>query len=165
MDRETIKFIVTIVSAIIALLSFLGLGTLFAMFWKDLHDKKKKERDENSELREAKRLNDMKNLIQTELLSPIQTQLTNIGSDIKLVKKGVQATCRNDLEDMYAKAEKDGFCSNEDKQKFESTYQVYHALGNNGVMDAKRERLLALPESKPTARRAAPKKKVLVESK
>ena len=85
-----------------------------------------------------------------QVITPLATDLTEIKADMHLVKKGVQATCRNDLEEIYAQAEKDGYCSNEDKERFETTYQVYHSLGKNGVMDAKRDRLLALPESKKT---------------
>ena len=171
MDVEGIKLTITIISAIIALLSFLGFGTVFAMLWKDRHDRKVAERNETSQLRENARNEQLKKLIGTEFNTaflPISNSIKDLGLNIKsisddlhLVKKGVQATCRNDLEDMYAKAEHDGFCSNEDKQRFEATYQAYHSLGKNGVMDAKREKLLALPDSKTTKKR----KKVLVENK
>ena len=48
----------------------------------------------------------------------------------------------------YEKAEKAGYCSSDDKMKFEATYQAYHSLGKNGVMDVKREKLLQMPETK-----------------
>lgn len=84
-----------------------------------------------------------------EALVPVKEDLVEVKTNLTLVKKGTQATCRNDLEEMFAIAEKQGYCSNEDKQKFEATYQAYHMLGKNGVMDAKREKLLAMPETKP----------------
>ena len=74
------------------------------------------------------------------------SSLKEIKEDVILLKKGIQATCRNDLEEMFEKAEKQGFCSNNDKMKFEASYQVYHALGKNGVMDIKREKILKMPE-------------------
>ena len=161
MDFESIKLIITIISAIIALLSLLGFGTVFAMFWKDRHDRKVAERTENSQLRENARNQQLKELISSELniaFTPLIDQLTSIGNDLHLVKKGVQATCRNDLEDMYEKAEKDGFCSDADKKRFEATYQAYHSLGKNGVMDAKRERLLKMDETKKSKKRLVEKK-------
>ena len=156
MDAEGIKLTITIIACVISVLSFLGFGTVFAMMWKDRHDRKQAEREENSQLRENARREELKTLIGSELttaFTPVVTGLNELVNDMHLVKKGVQATCRNDLEEMYAKAEKDGYCTNEDKQRFEQTYQAYHSLGRNGVMDAKRERLLALPESKPVRRR------------
>lgn len=92
-------------------------------------------------------------------MKDIKTDIEKVKVDLEKVKKGVQVGNRTDLEQIADKAEKQGFCSAYDKQRFEATYQAYHALGKNGVMDAKRDKVLAMPESKPV------KKTILVENK
>lgn len=108
---------------------------------------KNKEEDKIELLKYNGYKEELKTII-NEALVPVKEDLVEVKADLTLVKKGTQATCRNDLEEMFAIAEKQGYCSNEDKQKFEATYQAYHMLGKNGVMDAKREKLLAMPEIK-----------------
>ena len=103
-----------------------------------------------------------KKLYVTTALAPIVGTLQTITTDLGYLKKGTQATCRNDLEDIFKKAEKDGYCSNEDKQRFEQTYQAYHSLGKNGVMDAKHAKILGLPDKKPV-RHTTPKRRRLTE--
>ena len=135
--------------------------------------KNKKEDDKEAQkLEEQKRLEKMRHeeykaeLVQIigGALQPIVKDLELIKSDIALVKRGVQVTCRNDLEDLADKADKQGFMSTYDKQRFESSYQSYHSLGENGVMDARRDRVLALPENKPASKRKPKtKKQILVE--
>lgn len=136
--------------------------------------KNKKEDDrEAQKLEEQKRLEKMRHEeYKAELtqiiggaLQPIVKDLELIKSDIALVKRGVQVTCRNDLEDLADRADKQGYMSSYDKQRFESSYQSYHALGKNGVMDARRDRVLALPENKSVAKKRTTKakKQILVE--
>lgn len=123
------------------ILGILGITTYISERMKHKAEKQNKKEDEIEELKYNGYLNELKTII-NEAVDPIK-------EDLSAVKKGTQATCRNDLEEMYAIAEKSGYCSNEDKQKFEATYQAYHGLGKNGVMDAKREKLLTMPETKP----------------
>lgn len=51
-----------------------------------------------------------------------------------------------------------GYCPTDEKADFENLYQSYHQLGKNGVMDANREKLLALPEA-PKRKRSSKKVK------
>ena len=124
-------------------------------------EKKNEEEDKIELLKYNGYKEELKTII-NEALVPVKEDLVEVKADLALVKKGTQATCRNDLEEMFAIAEKQGYCSNEDKQKFEATYQAYHTLGKNGVMDAKREKLLEMPEIKI---KNSQKVKVLEESK
>lgn len=124
-------------------------------------EKKNEEEDKIELLKYNGYKEELKTVI-SEALVPVKEDLAEVKADLMLVKKGTQATCRNDLEEMFAIAEKQGYCSNEDKQKFEATYQAYHTLGKNGVMDAKREKLLEMPEIKI---KNSQKVKVLEESK
>lgn len=132
---------------------------------------KKEDEEEKRKLEEQKRLEQMRHeeykaelkAIIGEAVAPLVSDLDLIKADLKLVKGGVQVTCRTDLEELADKAEKQGFLSAYDKDRFEITYQKYHALGQNGVMDAKRDRILKLPESK--VRKPRVKKQVLIEKK
>ena len=105
-----------------------------------------KAAEEIEQLRHEKQLSDLKKIID-DAIEPVKSDISEIKIDLQKVQAGTQATCRNDLEEMYEAAESKGFCSNEEKQRFESTYQAYHSLGKNGIMDVKREKLLNLPES------------------
>lgn len=169
----------TIVIAIFGLLSTLfGIFGISAYINERLKHKAKKQNDkedaeEAKKLEEQRKLEEMRHaeyitelkVIIGEALIPIAKELTDIKSDLGLVKGGVQVTCRTDLEELADKADKQGFLSAYDKDRFEVTYQKYHALGQNGVMDAKRDRALALPESKPVVRKPKTKRVLLVENK
>lgn len=149
MDSKTIF---SVISAIVSVLSLLGFGTVMTMFWKDRHDKKQRESEENMELRRQRDEQRLINLVSEALdakLKPLEENLESIKADMAKLKKGVQVTCRNDLEELYATADKNKYCSSEDKNRFESAYWAYHDLGKNGVMDAKRDKILAMPETKP----------------
>lgn len=137
------------------------------------HRASKKNQQEDSE--EAKKLEEQKKLeamkheeykaelktIIAEALAPLNAELIEIKTDLGYVKKGVQVTCRNDLEELADKADKQNWLSRYDKDRFDSAYNAYHNLGKNGVMDATYRHVMELPESKPVTK----KKKVLNESK
>ena len=122
MDNESIKNTVTIIGCIISILSLLGLGTLTSMFWKDKIERKKQESAENVALREEKRKQQMMEVVTesinaalSENLKPLETAIRDIQSDLDKVKKGVQVSNRNDLEEIADKAMDNGYCSLYDK--------------------------------------------------
>ena len=136
--------------------------------------KNKKEDDaEAKKLEEQKKLEQMKHeeykaeltAIINTAIAPALSDLESIKKDLITLKTGVQVSCRMGLEDLADKAERQQYLSAYDKQRFESAYQSYHSLGENGVMDAKRERLLSMPEMKPVTKRktTTKSKKILVE--
>ena len=135
----------------------------------EAEQKKKEEEKRAEEMKHQEYVTELKTIIGTaiaEALSPVNEKLTNIEDDLGKVKRGVQVNCRNDLEELAAKAEHDKFISHYDKKRFESAYQAYHDLGKNGVMDATRERILNMDETKPTTKRKPrAKKQVLSENK
>ena len=136
-----LEILIAIIGLLGTILGILGITTYISERMKHKALKQNEKEDKIEELKYNGYLNELKSII-NEAIEPIKEDLT-------AVKQGTQATCRNDLEEMYAVAEKQGYCSNEDKQKFESTYQAYHLLGKNGVMDSKRAKILAMPETKP----------------
>ena len=102
-------------------------------------------KQEISELRnEFKELNTNLKEVKQEL----NTKIDSIEEDIDLLKKGTQASLRNDLYELREKYCKRGYASIEEKREFENTYENYHNLGANGVMDYIHKEVMSLPSEK-----------------
>lgn len=142
-----LEIIIAVIGLIGTVLGALGITAYIGKRMEHKAILKNKEEDKINLLKYNGYKQELKEIIDDALV-PLKEDLSEVKDSLSSVKKGTQATCRNDLEEMFAIAEKQGWCSNEDKQKFEATYQAYHLLGKNGVMDAKREKLLAMPEIK-----------------
>lgn len=65
--------------------------------------------------------------------------------DWRLLKKGIQALLKNDLKVRYDYWLGEGYAPEDAREDLEAEYQIYHALGKNGVMDDRRNRFLRLP--------------------
>lgn len=65
--------------------------------------------------------------------------------DSRLIKKGIQALLKNDLKVRYDYWLDKGYAPEDAREDLEAEYQIYHALGKNGVMDDRRNRFLAQP--------------------
>lgn len=112
-------------------------------------------------------INDLKPVVKevveevvADKLKPYDDAVKQFSEDIKLIKTGLQCCCRNDLDDIADKAEDQGYASKYNKDRFEQTYNTYHNLGANGVMDATREKLHKLPDHQPRKRSSVKAKKV-----
>ena len=173
-----------IVGAIGTLFGAFGISAYFVERFKHKADKKNRQEDEDEErIRVAKQMEleetigrvlDKKleekfapfiqviELFKSEL-TDIKDTINTVNIDIQSLKKGVQVTCRNDLEDLYDKAEKDGYCSKDDKNRFGATYDAYHNLGKNGVMDGKYAQVVKMSEH--PKRKRTTKRKILLENK
>ena len=66
-------------------------------------------------------------------------------SQIKAIKKGLQALLRAQLIADYNKWEEKGYAPIYARENFENCWQQYHALGANGVMDDIHAKFLELP--------------------
>lgn len=64
---------------------------------------------------------------------------------IKVLAKAQQAQMRSQLLEQYHKYMKDGYISEEHMEDWENQYQAYHSLGENGILDNRRNTLLKLP--------------------
>lgn len=67
----------------------------------------------------------------------------------RLIKKGIQALLKNDLKVRYDYWLDQGYAPEDAREDLEAEYQIYHALGRNGVMDDRRSRFLAQPKEPP----------------
>lgn len=138
-----------IVSLVVSILSLFGFGTICSLFWKDRHEKKKNQTEEAKKRAKQER--------QEETREVMEDVVRPIISDMAVIKKGEQANLRHSLYEIYNTWMPLGYCPTDEKADFENLYQSYHNLGKNGVMDANREKLLALPETPPHKKRT-PKK-------
>lgn len=64
---------------------------------------------------------------------------------LRAVKKGMQLILRASLNDMYVRFQRTPPTVDE-KQVFEEMYEVYERLADNGIMTAKHEEVLKMPE-------------------
>lgn len=79
----------------------------------------------------------------------ILQRLGDIQNGNRLLKKGVQILIRDELRVGYDKWIAKGYAPPEHKKDLEDKYQIYHTLGQNGIMDHRREVFLNLPDEKP----------------
>lgn len=64
---------------------------------------------------------------------------------IRILMKAQQAQMRSQLLKDYYKYTERGFIYDSELDDWENSYQSYHALGQNGIMDSKRDRIMQLP--------------------
>lgn len=68
---------------------------------------------------------------------------------VDTLMSAVQKQMRRDLMNDYHKYMAQGYIEDDDLELWEASYQAYHSLAKNGVMDSKREDLMRLPNEKP----------------
>ena len=152
----------------------LGLSAYFTERAKHKAQKKNEAEDkaeakqeaDKQKLQELEANEAMKNLaVQlADILMPkiklaIAAELEPVKEDLAKVKSGVQVTCRYDLDELTNKADAQGWLSQYDKDRYKQMYLSYHSLGENGVMDAAYQRIIALPNKPPVRRRKNTSKK------
>ncbi|KSV60401.1 hypothetical protein [Acetivibrio ethanolgignens] len=67
---------------------------------------------------------------------------------LKVLAKAQQAQMRSQLLEQYHFYMDDGWISEEHMEDWENQYQAYHSLGENGILDSRRDQLLLLPNKK-----------------
>ena len=70
-------------------------------------------------------------------------------NDLTLFAKGLQMLLRMSLRTNGERYVKQGWVDSAKKQDYDECYNIYHALGKNGVMDGLYSEVMALPETPP----------------
>lgn len=70
-------------------------------------------------------------------------------NQIQILMKSQQAQMRTKLLELYNHYIEVGYVTQEQLDDWENQYQAYHSLGKNGVLDARRQTLFALPNKPP----------------
>lgn len=68
--------------------------------------------------------------------------------ELKVLSKAQQAQMRSQLLEQYHFYMEDGWISEEHMEDWENQYMAYHSLGENGILDSRREQLLMLPNKR-----------------
>lgn len=138
-------------SIVLSVLSILGLGTVASMFWKDFRDRRVQKSQVFKDAKKKEQQEMIREVI-TEENTGIKKDIEDLQKEIKALKetdytqrKGIQAILRDRLYSLSNKYLKAGSIDKDGLENFENIYQQYHALGKNGVMDALRDKVLALP--------------------
>lgn len=71
-------------------------------------------------------------------------KVSTFSAQMKILMKAQQAQMRNQLITQYHFYMNQGWISEDDLEDWENQYQSYHALGENGILDKRRETLLSL---------------------
>lgn len=80
-----------------------------------------------------------------EIIKSNKQKNNELQGKIDVLMKAHQVQLRKSLMQDYIKYMKLGCIEYDDLQMWEDTYQSYHSLGQNGIMDAKRDEILKLP--------------------
>lgn len=68
---------------------------------------------------------------------------------LKSLAKAQQAQMRSQLLEQYHAYMDAGWISEEHMEDWENQYKAYHSLGENGILDSRRQDLLRLPSKQP----------------
>ena len=71
-------------------------------------------------------------------------KVTLFGKQMKILMNAQQKQMRRELTIDYHKYMDEGKIDDDDLDMWEASYQAYHALGKNGIMDDRRARLISL---------------------
>ena len=69
----------------------------------------------------------------------------DVTKKLTILMKAVQASMRTNLLNDYNKFKAAGYIQQDDLDEWLNRYESYHALGQNGVLDRRKEELLTLP--------------------
>ena len=140
-----------VLSIALSILSLLGLGTVASLFWKDFRDRKIQKSQAVKDAKKKEQQDIIREVISEEN-APIKEQIQAIKTDIdelnktdRSQRKAIQAILRDRLYSLSNKYLAKGWVNKEEIENFENIYQQYHNLGKNGVMDARRDKVLDLP--------------------
>lgn len=71
-----------------------------------------------------------------------------IVDNLELLKRGIQIMLRGELARRCEHYTREGYCSREGKVQIKDIYDIYHALGKNGIMDSDVHKVMDLPPSR-----------------
>lgn len=145
-------------SIIVAVMSLLGVGTIFSMFWKDRHDIRQQNSTKEMQRKKDERIDEMRTVF-SEGFSPLEDKVDALGEKLDLINKGTLGTLRNDILEEYYKCQEKGYRNDYDYQNFMELYSAYHSLGGNCFVEDIKGRFEKLP-SKEDYKAALAQKKV-----
>lgn len=127
------ELVLKIITAIVSVLSLLGVGTLATLFWKDAHEKHKAKTDKALAEEKKRKQEEMREVIKQEN-APLLDRLSKVESLLSIDCEGTQAGLRNDLLNTYYNCASKGFKTRYDAENFRDMYVAYTKLGGNSFI-------------------------------
>lgn len=84
-------------------------------------------------------------LIFQGVYNSVSTRVRRGRSDDILIKEALQALLRDRLRQNFIQYREAGCIDLADKENFDNMYQIYHALGQNGVVNGMHDQIMSLP--------------------
>lgn len=139
-----IETVLTWVTLIISILTFLGFGTVIQMFIKDKHNKRVQNSIEAKEKAKKERQNEIREVIREEV-APLKEDLENVKVQINIGQKGTRAGLRNDILTCYYRCCEKGYRGDWDFENIHLLFDAYLNLNGNSFIKDVMERFKELP--------------------
>lgn len=128
-----------VVSAIVSILTVLGIGTVSKLFWEDRHKKKAEETEEAKQRKKEERKKEIIEAVK-ETMNPCSTKIVEsvqkIEKRLDLSEKCDQAVLRNSLMNLYYACNAKGFRTEDDSKNYREMHEAYNAVGGNSFIDS-----------------------------
>ena len=125
------------------ILSLIGIPTLLGIIITDLVSRLKASTKKARERKEQENKAIIRSVMK-EAIDPLMQKTTKLEDGLDLMKKGTQASLRNNLYELYDGCSQKGYATYDERNNFENLYDNYHKLGSNGVMDDIHKKFLDL---------------------
>lgn len=125
------------------ILSLIGIPTLVGIIITDLVSRLKASTKKARERKEQENKAIIRSVMKEEI-DPLMQKTTKLEDGLDLMKKGTQASLRNNLYELYDVCSQKGYATYDERNNFENLYNNYHKLGSNGVMDDIHKKFLDL---------------------
>lgn len=127
-----------IVSAIISILSFLGINVIIKYHIDDKHKKKIDETEEAKRKQKELRQKEIKDAV-SEIVNPfadrVEIQISKISNRLNLSEQCDQAILRNSLMGLYYDCRDKGYRTEDDSKNYFEMHSAYNAVGGNSFID------------------------------
>lgn len=120
----------TIVPIIISILSLLGVGTIFKMFWEDRREQRKAKSEEEKAKIKKEKQTEMREVVSDELAS-IKKDISKLGNQMELNTTGTITLLRDRMKCSLNYCRRMGHASATDKANWMELYNSYRNLGGN----------------------------------
>lgn len=125
----------------------LGGSSLIGLVISDIYRVIKSKSKKHIELVRKEKQEELRVVLKQEL-TPVKEEIKVIKEDVNLVKSGLQKDLYIDLAKIYKEYRKKGFATLEEKRDYDSLYQAYHSLGQNGIADGMHDYIMNMREFK-----------------
>lgn len=123
----------SIITTVLSILSFLGIGTLFTLFWQDRHNARLEKTAKRKAEAKKERQEEIREVFKSEI-KPLEERLRIVEDLLKTDCEGTQAGLRNDLLNAYYTCAQKGFRTRYDSENFRDMFEAYTKLKGNSFI-------------------------------